>query len=163
MQAVVKHAPEEIMFDDRTLSWVEYVRIYRCGIRVQRWKRNYLIDPETGLWYPYARVVWAVHNPFCMAQPNEEIHHRDLNRLNDDITNLQKLTKAEHDELHQRQLVVIPEEVLAELQFRFEHTDERIEDIARDLSERHGVLLGKRRAKSICRKFSRSACAPVVI
>ena len=49
------------------------------------------------------RQVWADVNG---AIPDGyEIHHQDHNKLNNDIGNLQLLTKAEHAELHAREVV----------------------------------------------------------
>ena len=44
------------------------------------------------------RTVWEFFNGEI---PKDcEVHHRDLNRSNNDISNLQMLTKAEHQKLH---------------------------------------------------------------
>lgn len=44
--------------------------------------------------------VWLQHHPDDPILPGQEIHHKDDNRLNDDIDNLEKLWKRDHEALH---------------------------------------------------------------
>lgn len=48
--------------------------------------------------------VWNQHHPDDPVQPGEHIHHIDHNKLNDDISNLRKLSATEHAEMHAREI-----------------------------------------------------------
>jgi|GEM_PF-4760312 len=50
----------------------------------------------------FSMAVWNANHPDNLVGPNEVIHHKDRNKLNDEIENLQKMTKAEHARLHRR-------------------------------------------------------------
>lgn len=47
-----------------------------------------------------ARWVWNQHHPEDPVGPDEHIHHADHDTLNDDISNLVKLSASEHAEHH---------------------------------------------------------------
>ena len=47
-----------------------------------------------------AHVVWNEHNPDNPYRIGYHVHHKDENKLNDDISNLELMTKAEHRKLH---------------------------------------------------------------
>jgi len=49
-----------------------------------------------------ARWVWNETHPDDPAGPGDHIHHVDGNRLNDDPSNLQKVSVDEHKHLHDR-------------------------------------------------------------
>ena len=48
----------------------------------------------------YSHIVWNEHNPNNLWQKGYNIHHKDRNPLNDDISNLELLTIAQHQNLH---------------------------------------------------------------
>ena len=56
--------------------------------------RNYLNSKRL------THIVWDENNPDDLRQKWMVIHHIDENPLNDDISNLQLMTKAEHMRLH---------------------------------------------------------------
>lgn len=45
---------------------------------------------------PRSHWVWNQHHPNDPVQPGEHVHHIDLNKLNDDPTNLQKMSVSDH-------------------------------------------------------------------
>lgn len=47
-----------------------------------------------------AHVIWDLTHPENPIKKGEVIHHKDENKKNDSPSNLIKLTKAKHDELH---------------------------------------------------------------
>lgn len=49
--------------------------------------------------------VWNQHHPDDPVQPGEHIHHIDRDKLNDEISNLQKLTATEHEKMHAGEIV----------------------------------------------------------
>lgn len=49
---------------------------------------------------PRSHYVWNLAHPQNPVRPGEVIHHRDRVRDNDVITNLDKLTRREHEKLH---------------------------------------------------------------
>jgi HNH endonuclease len=58
---------------------------------------------EPNKWELRARLVWAAHNgpiPRGMI-----VHHKDRNALNDEIDNLQMMTKAEHMNEHRAEIL----------------------------------------------------------
>ena len=64
--------------------------------------RAYIKVAEPNSWRLRAQVVWeATHGPMRRGMV---IHHHDRDTLNDDIENLQYLTKAEHIIEHQHDL-----------------------------------------------------------
>jgi hypothetical protein len=50
----------------------------------------------------YASYLWNKHHQEDKIRPGENIHHKDFDSLNDEISNLVKLTKGEHNLLHAR-------------------------------------------------------------
>lgn len=52
----------------------------------------------------YALYLWNKHYPNDKVQPDESIHHKDFNAMNDNLDNLQKLKKNDHELLHQRRI-----------------------------------------------------------
>jgi hypothetical protein len=48
----------------------------------------------------FSRFLWNLTYPDNQLQEGEVIHHKDFDRLNDDINNLAKLTHLEHELLH---------------------------------------------------------------
>jgi len=68
-------------------------------IRTRRGKqRRWVKVAEPNVWRPCACVVWEnTHGPI---PPGSVIHHRDQNTLNDDLGNLQCLSRKEHLAVH---------------------------------------------------------------
>jgi len=50
--------------------------------------------------YIYAVVLWNATYPDDMLKVGEVIHHKDLDRLNDAVSNYQKLTRSAHMRFH---------------------------------------------------------------
>ena len=50
----------------------------------------------------YASYLWEKEHANDPILPDENIHHKDLNSMNDDIGNLVKMTKADHQLLHEK-------------------------------------------------------------
>lgn len=72
-------------------------------IKVQRFNGRDFILQANGYyrdsdWNLLHRCVWEYYN--CKIPEGYEIHHIDLNKSNNDISNLQLLTIAEHKKLH---------------------------------------------------------------
>ncbi|MBR0060392.1 MAG: HNH endonuclease, partial [Selenomonadaceae bacterium] len=62
---------------------------------------TYYKDERTGRYFsrtPLSRVVWTYYNG--EIPDGYEIHHVDENKANDDISNLQMMTKSEHWKIH---------------------------------------------------------------
>lgn len=53
---------------------------------------------------PLAHIVWNEHNPNNPWKKGMVIHHKDKNTLNDDILNLELMTKQDHMSLHKNGL-----------------------------------------------------------
>lgn len=49
-------------------------------------------------WIQYARYVWEKHKG--PIPPGYDVHHKDENKLNDIIENLELLTRSEHTTAH---------------------------------------------------------------
>jgi len=47
----------------------------------------------------WARVIWDIMHPESPCK-DFDIHHKDSDKTNDNIDNLQRLTRAEHNKLH---------------------------------------------------------------
>lgn len=47
----------------------------------------------------WARIFWDIMNPDQLCK-GFDIHHKDLNKLNDDIDNLERITRSEHAKIH---------------------------------------------------------------
>lgn len=77
----------------------------RTGKRTSRY-RVYLgrIDGKPK-YMPRSHWVWNQHHPDDPVQPGEHVHHVDHDKLNDDISNLQKLSAGNHAALHAREIV----------------------------------------------------------
>ena len=54
--------------------------------------------PSDGLMYRYRLVAEEMLGRYL--EPNETVHHKDLDPTNDDPSNLQVMTKSEHQKLH---------------------------------------------------------------
>ena len=63
--------------------------------------RAFVKVAEPNVWQVRAKVVWEQHNgPLPRGYV---IHHKDRNPLNDDLENLQAMTRAEHIEEHRNE------------------------------------------------------------
>jgi len=70
--------------------------------RREGYPRAWVKVAEPNKWELRARLVWAKHNgpiPSGMI-----VHHKDRNALNDEIGNLQMMTKAEHMDEHRGEI-----------------------------------------------------------
>ncbi len=70
--------------------------------RREGYPRAWVKVADPNKWELRARLVWAKHNgpiPRGMI-----VHHKDRNALNDDIGNLQMMTKAEHMDEHRGEI-----------------------------------------------------------
>lgn len=66
--------------------------------------RAWIKTAEPNVWRKRAVVVWeAVNGP---VPRGSVVHHRDRNSLNDDIENLQALTRCEHADEHRNELLI---------------------------------------------------------
>lgn len=64
-------------------------------------ERAFIKVAEPNVWVLRARYVWEMHNgpiPEGMG-----IHHKDRDKLNDDIDNLELISKADHLQEHRRE------------------------------------------------------------
>jgi hypothetical protein len=59
------------------------------------------------------RKIWEKHNKACLL-PGIEIHHRDGDRTNNSLDNLQPVTIQEHYEIHLRQGDILAASFIAE-------------------------------------------------
>ena len=64
------------------------------GITYHRSKKGYYINMNRKL----HRDVWAFHNG--TIPPKHDVHHKDFNKNNNQIWNLECLTRSEHRQLH---------------------------------------------------------------
>lgn len=69
--------------------------------RREKQPRAFVKVAEPNTWRERAVVVWEHHHGRPVPS-GYVIHHRDHNPLNDDISNLQALTRAEHAREHRR-------------------------------------------------------------
>jgi len=74
------------------------------AVRIRKCKGDHLrafvkVSEPSG-WRERARVVWEYHNG--RVPKGYVIHHKDRDTLNDEIGNLQAMTRAEHIEEHRR-------------------------------------------------------------
>lgn len=72
-----------------------------CGYETE-WAPNWWTghQPKPGRCYVHQRV-WCEANGKTEVLPNHVIHHKDENKLNNSIENLECLTRREHAQLHQ--------------------------------------------------------------
>ena len=64
--------------------------------------RNYLNDKR------FSHFVWNYYNPINLLRKGHIVHHKDQDTLNDHISNLELLTRAEHASLHHKGKIVSP-------------------------------------------------------
>lgn len=65
-------------------------------------RRAFVKVAEPNRWKERATVVWeATHGPL---RKGRVVHHRDRNPLNDELSNLEALTRAQHAEEHQQEI-----------------------------------------------------------
>lgn len=62
----------------------------------------YLFHGEGGVGSRLHRDVWTFYN--CEIPKGHEVHHKDHNKGNNDISNLQLLKKGEHSKLHRAEM-----------------------------------------------------------
>ena len=106
---------EECGVTQKTISkWMRKLGIATRGPRGPRWKGKRMIDAYKGYWWvyrpdhPYCRPNGYVKQANIIMEkklgrylrPEEVVHHRDLNKLNDNMSNLQIMTFSEHSSLH---------------------------------------------------------------
>jgi len=75
----------------------EYLEEMKKMCRIRKGRRIYGHGKK-----PFAQLVWNIFNRENPVVKGDgfHIHHKDLNKLNDDINNLQKLTSSDHTSLH---------------------------------------------------------------
>lgn len=65
--------------------------------------RAWVKTAEPNVWRKRAVVVWeAAHGPVLRGSV---VHHRDRDSLNDDLSNLQAMTRREHADEHRNELL----------------------------------------------------------
>jgi hypothetical protein len=47
-----------------------------------------------------SHIIWNKHNPDNLMRSGYVIHHKDKNKLNDDISNLELMLNGEHTKIH---------------------------------------------------------------
>lgn len=65
-------------------------------------KRKWIKISEPRKWEPLYLNIWKKNNK--TIKKNMVIHHVDFNPLNDDIKNLKQVTRAQHIEIHRKEL-----------------------------------------------------------
>jgi hypothetical protein len=65
--------------------------------------RRYTRDNRSGKLIMYATYLWRKHHPEDPILKDENIHHKDCDSMNDNLDNLVKLKKSEHDLLHKKE------------------------------------------------------------
>jgi hypothetical protein len=86
--------------DDRLKDWVTILSNGSVFVvKTSRGTERSMITHD-GQQYSLSRVIWNASHPEDIIKPGEVIHHIDEDPLNDDISNLQKITFGEHKRLH---------------------------------------------------------------
>ena len=84
----------EIMANWEHILVVGRVSMINTAIKPRR------VITHDGITYMMTHVVWNVSNPDDLVHPGDNIHHIDGDALNDDMSNLQKMTRSEHSSFH---------------------------------------------------------------
>ena len=91
-----RHRIEVVINDLTTPPKVEVI-----DERRQRFNGIIFYKKKNGHYYSHTGIQRAVYNYYFGIVPSEiEIHHKDFNKNNNDISNLVALTKKEHQENH---------------------------------------------------------------
>jgi hypothetical protein len=96
-------------------------------------------------------VKWNILHPNDLAQPDEEVHHADLNHENNDDDNLIKLTKQQHKLVHWKPKAELPTGFVERIGIMYEEGL-----YARDIVEQlKSESIGKGMIKKAIKKYRR--------
>lgn len=98
-------------FINTPLPYDFYLELYLLG-KVKKFKgRKHL--RLGNLFVPWSRVMWILTHPDETLFPEDDIHHRDLDRTNDSLDNLERIEHKFHRELHHAKERVATEHILS--------------------------------------------------
>jgi hypothetical protein len=89
-----------LSIQDMLLGWDYYKKVLEEGELWMPKKGGRKLIRYEGEIFQYAKVFWNVTYPDDMAGPGDSIHHKDLDKTHDEISNYEKLTKPDHKKLH---------------------------------------------------------------
>jgi len=78
-----------------------------CGYKMVKTPRKYISMSNSLGYVKYSRLVMARYLSRSLTS-GEIVHHKDSNTLNDDISNLQLMSNAEHCRHHHKQKNTVP-------------------------------------------------------
>jgi hypothetical protein len=78
----------------------EYTQEGRVFVQIPKEDRHLFPTIRKAGYVRRSHLVWNQHNPSDQVRPGEIVHHRNEDKSDDRIENLEKMTQSEHCRLH---------------------------------------------------------------